>query len=110
MRREPPISTTPDSLFPYATLFRSQAGQQIREAEYVCFNHLGLGVGAASIERTGARQSGSEQSCFYFQFCNPGRDLLPAIDFTLIGHYRSEERRVGTEFVSTCRSRWSPYH
>src|SRR3546814_6806405 len=27
--------------------------------------------------------------------------LLPA---------RSEERRVGKECVSTCRSRWSPYH
>src|SRR3546814_21005458 len=23
---------------------------------------------------------------------------------------RSEERRVGTECVSTCKSRWSPYH
>src|SRR3546814_12648347 len=23
---------------------------------------------------------------------------------------RSEERRVGTECVRTCRSRWSPYH
>src|SRR3546814_7409070 len=23
---------------------------------------------------------------------------------------RSEERRVGTECVSTCRSRWSPHH
>src|SRR3546814_4272330 len=31
---------------------------------------------------------------------------------TLIGtySYRSEERRVGKECVSTCRSRWSPYH
>src|SRR3546814_16671900 len=27
---------------------------------------------------------------------------------TLTG--RSEERRVGKECVSTCRSRWSPYH
>src|SRR3546814_16432172 len=27
-------------------------------------------------------------------------------DFVL----RSEERRVGKECVSTCRSRWSPYH
>src|SRR3546814_3647402 len=30
-----------------------------------------------------------------------------------IGGYiygRSEERRVGKECVSTCRSRWSPYH
>src|SRR3546814_2376559 len=33
--------------------------------------------------------------------------------FTLSIHEdgrRSEERRVGTECVSTCRSRWSPYH
>src|SRR3546814_5480121 len=29
----------------------------------------------------------------------------PAAKFT-----RSEERRVGKECVSTCRSRWSPYH
>src|SRR3546814_175769 len=25
-------------------------------------------------------------------------------------HLRSEERRVGKECVSKCRSRWSPYH
>src|SRR3546814_4833867 len=24
--------------------------------------------------------------------------------------FRSEERRVGEEWVSTCRYRWSPYH
>src|SRR3546814_4979295 len=27
-----------------------------------------------------------------------------------LGEARSEERRVGKECVSTCRSRWSPYH
>src|SRR3546814_12404783 len=27
-----------------------------------------------------------------------------------IGFWRSEERRVGKECVSTCRSRWSPSH
>src|SRR3546814_12347428 len=27
-----------------------------------------------------------------------------------VGLERSEERRVGKECVSTCRSRWSPYH
>src|SRR3546814_20544890 len=26
------------------------------------------------------------------------------------GFSRSEERRVGNECISTCRSRWSPYH
>src|SRR3546814_2282695 len=31
--------------------------------------------------------------------------LLPSSGAT-----RSEERRVGNECVSTCRSRWSPYH
>src|SRR3546814_18047420 len=31
-----------------------------------------------------------------------------APDFTTAG--RSEERRVGKECVSTCRSRWSPSH
>src|SRR3546814_16369312 len=30
-------------------------------------------------------------------------------DFTELAR-RSEERRVGKECVSTCRSRWSPYH
>src|SRR3546814_1426639 len=28
----------------------------------------------------------------------------------LVELFRSEERRVGKECVSTCRSRWSPYH
>src|SRR3546814_18800579 len=28
----------------------------------------------------------------------------------LSAYLRSEERRVGKECVSTCRSRWSPYH
>src|SRR3546814_18939722 len=28
----------------------------------------------------------------------------------VLSKLRSEERRVGKECVSTCRSRWSPYH
>src|SRR3546814_19873425 len=28
----------------------------------------------------------------------------------VVGEQRSEERRVGKACVSTCRSRWSPYH
>src|SRR3546814_4358324 len=36
----------------------------------------------------------------------PFRDRKDAADL----HPRSEERRVGKECVSTCRSRWSPYH
>src|SRR3546814_7562244 len=40
-------------------------------------------------------------------------DILIDVKFAGICHsdiHRSEERRVGKECVSTCRSRWSPYH
>src|SRR3546814_16081476 len=33
-----------------------------------------------------------------------------AIDGYVGAPWRSEERRVGKECVSTCRYRWSPYH
>src|SRR3546814_9909619 len=36
--------------------------------------------------------------------------LLHDIHHRLTPIERSEERRVGKECVSTCRSRWSPYH
>src|SRR3546814_9589737 len=58
--------------------------------------------------------------------CAPDRDVRPFQDVLIdlgarLGlpgfvtgdgapQYRSEERRVGKECVSTCRSRWSPYH
>src|SRR3546814_17425412 len=43
----------------------------------------------------------------------PGRTLRDRLDDdTPVDPWqaRSEERRVGKECVSTCRSRWSPYH
>src|SRR3546814_11553550 len=36
--------------------------------------------------------------------------LMAAVDSWIPQPERSEERRVGKECVSTCRSRWSPYH
>src|SRR3546814_18225012 len=38
-----------------------------------------------------------------------GRSLRAVTNLSGFGE-RSEERRVGKECVSTCRSRWSPYH
>src|SRR3546814_14455795 len=35
--------------------------------------------------------------------------IFPSLE-KVIPSLRSEERRVGKECVSTCRSRWSPYH
>src|SRR3546814_3156162 len=43
-----------------------------------------------------------------------GRSLRPGDSGSRVADLRhalrSEERRVGKECVSTCRSRWSPYH
>src|SRR3546814_11396888 len=36
--------------------------------------------------------------------------LFDALEEKGVVKTRSEERRVGKEGVSTCRSRWSPYH
>src|SRR3546814_13240147 len=45
------------------------------------------------------------------QFCtNPGLFATIQAPETDAFALRSEERRVGKECVSTCRSRWSPYH
>src|SRR3546814_1921056 len=46
---------------------------------------------------------------FWRMVVGPRYENLPA---DRIGELlsRSEERRVGQECVSTCRSRWSPYH
>src|SRR3546814_3013407 len=49
---------------------------------------------------------------------NIGAALVQLAGQSALGHIeleecmagRSEERRVGKECVSTCRSRWSPYH
>src|SRR3546814_11491589 len=43
-------------------------------------------------------------------FVAPGIDQIIAERLGLEGVERSEERRVGNECVSTCRSRWSPSH
>src|SRR3546814_16433832 len=39
---------------------------------------------------------------------NPDRKVT--VTTGMLHDNRSEERRVGKECVSTCRSRWSPYH
>src|SRR3546814_11516447 len=45
------------------------------------------------------------------QFHIPIAVLIPNETIDGVGDVvRSEERRVGKEWVSTCRSRWSPYH
>src|SRR3546814_17670342 len=41
---------------------------------------------------------------------NSRKNMVRAVEDSLKRLGRSEERSVGKECVSTCRSRWSPYH
>src|SRR3546814_2033133 len=49
---------------------------------------------------------GSHANMFMVDWGKPAKEMQAA----LLAEKRSEERRVGKECVSTCRSRWSPYH
>ena len=55
----------------------------------------------------GGRGCPEQLSPLFWLWPSPGRGQT-AGSFPLLP--RSEERRVGKECVSTCRSRWSPYH
>src|SRR3546814_14325885 len=44
-------------------------------------------------------------------YTNNGQQIVGWVaDLDIASFARSEERRVGKECVSTCRSRWQPYH
>src|SRR3546814_3305794 len=61
------------------------------------------------ITASSERLTWKEEGLFHLE----GRLLGPGLQWYLPGvdwGTRSEERRVGKECVSTCRSRWSPYH
>src|SRR3546814_20307667 len=99
MIRRPPRSTRTDTLFPYTTLFRSPDEEEQDRGAY----------GRWQAHR--ARQAGSEGREGQR---NPDREAYHRRDRRARARpapcARSEERRVGNECVSTCRSRWSPYN
>src|SRR3546814_16038557 len=99
MIRRPPRSTRTDTLFPYTTLFRSDR-RALERGQKNPAQRIAERQAEAALQRFG----------------DEGR-LAPAVardlDFQAVGllqFLRSEERRVGKECVSTCRSRWSTYH
>src|SRR3546814_15540423 len=57
-------------------------------------------------------ESDMETFCMHSctQRCRQGDWVDPPQRMAGLGPTRSEERRVGKECVSTCRSRWSAYH
>src|SRR3546814_13504556 len=125
MIRRPPRSTRTDTLFPYTTLFRSAAGARPgagyavrRRPDPWCGSsvHLPAGDQAVVAVQIGWRDSDiALRSCGWQELVPERIDIgqAPAVE-SLIDppgqHVRSEERRVGKECVSTCRSRWSPDH
>src|SRR3546814_13751959 len=54
--------------------------------------------------------AGPKEVCWVFCRYDKQRWLSRGPPKVLGFRWRSEERRVGKECVSTCRSRWSPYH
>src|SRR3546814_19758892 len=108
MIRRPPRSTRTDTLFPYTTLFRSPRrswpplchGGPFATGFPGCvvfpndeFQRVAVFVPRSNFGR------GDER------FTRGGRANDPIGG---LGDGRSEERRVGKECVSKCRSRWSP--
>src|SRR3546814_13810989 len=105
MIRRPPRSTRTDTLFPYTTLFRSAAVRH----RFAHVDHLQSPNRAVVRDKIlqptpdggiGARFFGQHQRLL----AGGQADELRVEKI----RRRSEERRVGKECVSTCRSRWSP--
>src|SRR3546814_13081438 len=113
MIRRPPRSTRTDTLFPYTTLFRSDEGEQEHHVAKVLMGELGEVEPASDvwvakmmvlIENIEHHADEEESEMFPPLRSKRSADELKA----LAEKMRSEERSVGKECVSTCRSRWSP--
>src|SRR3546814_15753183 len=111
MTRRPPRSTRTYTLFPYTTLFRSLAMRQMdaagpifafdvgtREKAFVLLDALELVDISNNI--------GDARSLM----CHSASTTHAGMSADARNEMSSEERRVGQDGVSTCRSRWSPYH
>src|SRR3546814_16652177 len=104
MIRQPPRYTRTDTLFPYTTLLRSKGDSVTDRAGDVALDDDRVIIAVARLERAAEvepRLLGDDAD----DVRRHPAEIQP-------GHSqaRSEERRVGKECVSTCRSRWSPYH
>src|SRR3546814_20438266 len=117
MRRRPPRFTRTYTLFPSTTLFRSKNESYVQpdtiHGDTQAQSAPGFGLSHLLCIRLMPRIRGIKQLVFYkpdrkAKYDHINSLFTEAINWELIE--RSEERRVGKECVSTCRSRWSPYH
>src|SRR3546814_13894692 len=112
MVRRPPRATRTATLVPYTTLFRSGAMPGVDGVDR-------LVDGSAGIVRAPNMQDHFPEthSCDWEIVAgveDPRDAFAEDLGIIFVGKvakaFRSEERRVGKECVSTCRSRWSPSH
>src|SRR3546814_17708508 len=108
MKRRPPRSTRTDTLFPYTTLFRSIEAHNNLLA---CGGFIGIRFDVTEQVAAEEALKESEQRFRDFAQSGPGGfwemdESLRFSSFLEVQKGRSEERRVGKECVSTCRSRW----
>src|SRR3546814_20478852 len=84
--------------------FRSQAGEELVLQDNVFVEQVLPGLILRPL-------SEAEMAAYREPFLAAGEARRPTLSWPRqIPIARSEERRVGKECVSTCRSRWSPYH
>src|SRR3546814_15221041 len=100
MIRRPPRSTRTDTLFPYTTLFRSPGASEWMPLTAEAYQVL------KGVEPDDANVISSNRNTLSEMFSS----ALQVPNLGFVAGSRSEERRVGKECVSTCRSRGSPYH
>src|SRR3546814_12984484 len=113
MIRRPPRSTRTDTLFPYTTLFRSKFGLR-GISEVLRFDLARHGIGV-SLVCPGGVDTGLVRTLEIVGIDGEAPDMLRMRKrfqqhAITPDQARSEERRVGKECVSTCRSRWSTNH
>src|SRR3546814_19320354 len=114
MTPRPPRSTRTDTLFPYTTLFRSSRLAD-RDSSALWRWRLSMSlhrlVESFSIACVKCREPTELFALSEAVVRELGFDRLALVHglwFRRSRPTRSEERRVGKECVSTCRSRWSP--
>src|SRR3546814_4277878 len=89
-------------MFRWVFFFKQKTAYEMRISDWssdVCSSDLGAVVGAQQ------QQQPADRAADRAALLRRQRSDFPGADIR-----RSEERRVGKECVSTCRSRWSPYH
>src|SRR3546814_5030147 len=92
--------------------FKQKTAYEMRISDWssdVCSSDLLCGVPERLIDAL--MDSGAQNlTCVSNNAGVDGAGLGKLLETRQIKKMRSEERRVGKECVSTCRSRWSPYH